>query len=711
MIELLIDGEALEISSGTEFQFTLRSEFISRDDQGKYSLDLQIPWTPKNHRLLKFAGHTEINSKTLLIDVEMRFLNRHQADAKLLLFKSSRRKSFQASLLIESIIVDMHDVNIKEDVALGTKNYSDPHGAGVGSIAFDRTHTYDPDNDTYPLNWPYIYGPNFWSENEFFSSGHQIINGDIYLDFSLDGADRCMVPCLYLMYVLKKCVAHFGYDIDGDFFNDTEMRTLLLFNTQMVGTRKLDDHLARGTEVARTNYTGLNQPMICGTEVEDTDSVFTPGTPPLYNIAQQHAYEIELSGFFEEGTGDTCTIRTLKGGVKWGDDQVIDMKTNGTHRYYKLKWQTAVAVPGDVGQDISFDITFDAPTGGGYITDLKLSIRDYTIAQRVELYSGDVVMNDHAPDKTVSEFIDHIADFFGLRYRVDTKSNKFYLDFIKDVFEDPQFEDQTFKTSSEYIIEHEDKGGYLIKNNFIEGLGVPDSSKYESTRTIDSGDELADPPNYSELVFVRNSQEYFHNVQNPDTLVYTWERCGEANTPIIIGDGETEIQKEVSPMCMTNYHRYENLGTTDEWILLPITRKNGSSDAYIQEGDDPGLQLMFFRSSDAALDSDSTGNSRAGFANVDAYDYDFDQVFSYSLLMNTDAFSLYEQFHRALLEFLHSSEEVEMIQEVKVVDLFGDDFGKWIRINKSIYLIKERILSVSGSRIGLSKIKALRDGR
>lgn len=719
MLEIIINNEALELEPESPLNLSLKSRIVYNDDQGSYSINYDIPRSPFNEKILRFANYTRVSNKTLSYDIVIKFSGITVHECTLIITDSGNNKSFSATILIDGIIAQLKEVNIKSDVDLGDDVDLADAGPSTGwedGMAWYNEQVWDPDG-SIAFCFPLINAPQWREQDEtialLFGDYIKVVNAGFGNVYDIEYGTS-YVPCLYLMQVLKKSIEHLGWKLDGSFYRNTEMRQLALLNNYAI-----DGHDGATTfsdsESPLHAYTGANSgapaPLDAG-----------GGASPIYTItgagiwlkvvitAKFHPYS-ELHKQFH--------LQTRKGiSGPWAATQVIDLSNAYPSGYISHSFYCPITTAPDIGQGLFWTCWFDNGGTGiddGSISDLTLRVYNMNEYSKI-VVREDIELENHAPDVTISDLIKNTAKLFNLDVKFFPSKKKIELNFINSLFTAPKQIVNPEGVRKEYTINHEVKGGYSLQNKYQEGKEVTDinmfvfGSTHGTYREIDTADDLGPPSSvFRDLVWVKSSNEYMYNAIVNDGTSYSieWLNYGAKDIPVVVGDGVNGISSDMAPARVTHFNRLET--GIDRWYMMPMTSKKSINNDSEYSGDDVGLQIFFYRGLSNGI-SDSDGNDDSPFANTHIYDYEMNIQFTQSICMNADGGGLFELQFEKFINFLYEAEEVEMIQVMKASDLFSEPFDQWLIIEGRKYLLKERLVSIVTDKLKMSKIKLLKHG-
>lgn len=267
MFNVKIGNEYLSLAKGSKISLEFNSSLFDNElFKGSYSFPIDFDLSPKNIRLTDFR-HI-IQSKTRLetpIPITLEIANSPYKKATLRLDFSNQNKMSGYILLDSGSIADALN-----SIKLNTVDYG-------GNIVIGETLTAKmahisakapmaavvDDYTFFPVHNPNFYGAETDSVNAEFTENNKVINYyDPILDRFLNNQDFVtssshtkfsFVPFPSLVFVIKKICEHIGYKAVGDFIDDAEIKTAVIYNTVAI-----DDYVTFPTYVVNSYKNYIN---------------------------------------------------------------------------------------------------------------------------------------------------------------------------------------------------------------------------------------------------------------------------------------------------------------------------------------------------------------------------------------------------------------------------------------------------------------------
>jgi hypothetical protein len=256
MIGIKINLEFLDLPPGAVLEEVEENLFLQFTDQlkGPYTLPLDVDATPKNLRLLQYAGLIQKRINGLAIDAELYDNTLQRNIGKIKIEKPThninRVSDGKISIYLltgaSSFYQDIKDKKLRDVAVGGDRSFAwdnvDPDGAGFWGHITDVLNAPDPgygpsgfDYAFYPvknMGWPgFDYDINIMNCVEY--SGGRCL----FIEYFEQGGSKDLnriVPFPYLKYILEKIAAHVGWTIAGDILDDVDFKKITLINFQAI---------------------------------------------------------------------------------------------------------------------------------------------------------------------------------------------------------------------------------------------------------------------------------------------------------------------------------------------------------------------------------------------------------------------------------------------------------------------------------------------
>lgn len=275
MLGIAINNEFLTLDPDTALEMERSNPFIQFGDeiQGDYSLPFNVKNTPVNLRLLQYAGLIQSRMDNTGIDAKAYDSGLQHSIGKIKIEKPQHH------------LMNSKDGSISCYYLTGFSSfYQDIKNVKLRSINVggDRTFAWDsPEIYTYLRNgngfWGHIHKVIDASPGSYDYAFYPVINrewagqyvkSDVLnlmeyssgqINFSSLTTDKrwanAIVPFPYLQYVLKQAVAHIGWRIEGDIFQDADFKKVTLLNFRAIDWGFYNPFATTRSALARTTIT------------------------------------------------------------------------------------------------------------------------------------------------------------------------------------------------------------------------------------------------------------------------------------------------------------------------------------------------------------------------------------------------------------------------------------------------------------------------
>lgn len=217
MIGFRINEEFLELDEGTSIQMDLNNPLFNQDfEKGSLTYDITAPKSPKNQRLLKFAGSLSVRSHTKeALSCQMWLQNQ--------LWRVGKLRVLEAS--------DKYKFNFQSDAGtLDTLSTDKLRAAGLGTAPLTAS--------VKSLDDPYALVPVL--NNAFYKEG-----GNGYMNlFSGENHMPPLIPMPYLVDIIRKVLDRYGYAPTGAWLEEVATRRRVIYNViEASGIVELNRHV------------------------------------------------------------------------------------------------------------------------------------------------------------------------------------------------------------------------------------------------------------------------------------------------------------------------------------------------------------------------------------------------------------------------------------------------------------------------------------
>jgi hypothetical protein len=247
MLGIKIGTEYLDLNPGTMLQLQMENPFLQFDDTliGDFSLPFEVKATPKNLRLLQFAGLLQKQIDNVGIDASVEDGGLQHSIGKIKVEKPSiqlnniNRGTLSLYYLssVSNFYQDIKDINLRNINVGGQRSFASGTGTGTAWL----NHINAVLNAT-PGSYDYAFFPvinTSWQGDKTKTDVMNWVRYDgtnvVFQDQTTDGKDvNVIVPFPYLKYVLESAMNHVGWTIEGDILNDPDFKKICMLNFKAI---------------------------------------------------------------------------------------------------------------------------------------------------------------------------------------------------------------------------------------------------------------------------------------------------------------------------------------------------------------------------------------------------------------------------------------------------------------------------------------------
>lgn len=696
MLKIEIDNKLIDISD-ISFSIVKKSPIFFKDE-GSFSLSFNLPNTPKNNKIFDFpsriSSYNHPTSKTFPCKIS--FSGTPIADDFIQIQQSSNNV-FEAFLKLDNgnfysdisgMFID--EIDYGDDIALG----STPQDV--------LDHALSIISQSYPsvnYQFPTIYNPDFFGEDKTFNPdfndvlnsydgvNDEFYNNSIQADPSKDNL-QTLLPLLYLSFVLMKLFNHFGFQLEGDFFADSELATLLIYNNKSLDLKEKKYFL----RASRTSIQNIVEADLIyfdddsNAPNEDEDNKYNPVTGK-YTISSRGYHNVVVTVKVNNFSDPAIVTGYLR-----KDSVNLDSITlpNGTEVVHSF---TFYATDADIGKDISYlvkdedeVISFDVATAEIILTSISIS--------NLNIFSKTLNLNNHIPKILIPDFLNAITSAFCLAFFINNSSGKSYIKLIKNIINDNTIIDFSDNCMPDPQVLFTDYEGYKFDFSWSskDALTTDNFKSYEAfLGEYDSFDDLPIPSELDQYAIVKNiNSVYFYSADEDNNIA--WRKVSDINNELIIDQGNDEVIPQLSPMLLTR-----DVPISVAKAIYPTIKQLGSS-SFGTGNNDCDLHLLFYRG--IKKDELNYNYPLASSSNLDA---NGNSTGNYSLAWDGDE-GLYNVFWKDYIEFYRNAKKVIYYKLMTASDFFNLDFSRKYYIHGTIYLIKEIETTITNNEIKPAKI-------
>lgn len=313
---------------------------------------------------------------------------------------------------------------------------------------------------------------------------------------------------------------------------------------------------------------------------------------------------------------------------------------------------TGWSIEGDILNDADFaKITMINFRAIDYVTVYKVLFSYQVFYKPVVNYN----LQDNLPDITINEFLIALKNRFGWWYEFDFANKKIRIKELRSLVT-LSLKDMT-PYASPLIpkkVRQEDRI-YALRNNFITGGGEGiDLSLVAYQGAVDAVSDLpaADETQVNHVYLVEEENNYYINIQNPDTGVWAWEIHSSNIYDVEPAGSNEEVRTSATTVEMQKYNDYLD--------LIPRVDSEGIWTGIV--GESPwGIHLCYYFGP-----RNNKNGDPVPFASSHVYDSNGNKLADWSLafkgqLVDGTQVGLYDLNWKPFFDLLDSKEEFEIV--------------------------------------------------
>lgn len=721
MIGINVNGVFLDMGDANVRLEKINALFTTDVYQGDYSFPFTIPATDNNLRVLGFVNRIDTSGKIVEFTCDLYLYNLYKSPAKLIINASTKKTiSFNLAMGLRSLSIA--DKKLKE-IDLGTDFVLGNDTATIANKASSIAAI--PLWNLYGFSFIPYYNPDFYGSNNATFNGvvNRIdsVTGQIKYNTIGTGNKYCLVPWLFLFYLLSRVFKAEGLSPSGTFWDDADAQKLLI-----------------------TNNRALDAP-----DVINSAYVLTPSSTGYHNTTSRIKFQKGPAGSFDNfGGWSNTNYEHVINSSHYGNCVIdVDLTAYISNNLgfdgvyfvplFRLKLDSASLgifnLPAFKGttQNVQFSVahTFGPADAGKklYLEYLHthpgvvdpypypvVSIQPNTSmlvtnisSQGLNTFSNIMKFKNHVPDWTVSEFLAEVKKL-GVDINIDYKDRTVQLNRIPDFIKAPIAKDLTKKAVNEFELSFDTKNsGFTFSFDFNGDGYEQDNLKSISDLPLKGEftkiEDLPPASKAGELALIKNLNQYYITVGT--SSAFTWEYYSDNYHPIVIGKGETEIKCRLSPIFM-GIHTNEG-GTSDQnTALMPQIKQQGSSEMFGIGINDFSPRIAFYR---GANKTNSLPNPKGGayvYAGTSIYGINGDTAGTYDLAPKEEL-SFFEKLLKPWLLVLNNGEIIERDFALNEHDILNISPSDPIVVDSNLFFVKQISLLIS-KKVKLSRFKLLK---
>ena len=662
MLSIRVNDIFLDLDD-TQVRYEIINSIFEQDAlQSDWSFPFKIKWTDKNGKALGFANMLEVPNKKVSYRAFIYFETKYFITGNLIL-NGGGNNYFNCNIA----------GGMKALINAGTKLKDLPYynpGTGDGIVVLSSITNAALDYQTADykniIAFPPHSNPNFYGNaNPDFQGIVNIViaeDGTMPLNTpAIGGNQYCVVPFIYLFFILETAFKESGLTPAGTFWIDTEMSKTLLYNNY-----SLDDNSEHGCLV-----------KLAANQILDFDH-----TPGVYNYAalvdtvagcyshwenlwtnvghwfvlpEDSHYSVTFTcriwGYDSyTNTPGTGTIQINIAGLYGSVDtimasQIVVVALNAT-----MDVTLTVDIPSSVGLNSIYiwcnngDLTSNCNVtmlSGAQMVVTKIDDQIWNTMTRT------VAIKNHVPDMTVEELLNEMKKWLQLDFTYDLYNNKVIVDYIETILNEPPVLDLSSKLSKDYEMVFDDTNkGYVVGYDFGSGDNLIENNfkTYDKSKLLGfytSVDTLPAPATVNDLAIVKSTNKVM-----VVSAALTWVEFTDNYFDITTGLGTTDAKTKLAPMMMYSGD-VQSTDPTHTRALMPAISEPGSSIMYDLGINAASLRVVFMRGL-------NTPGAMYVYTSATNYDQLGASKGNYTMKMN-DVDGLYLKFHEKIITALTSA--------------------------------------------------------
>ncbi|MDT8394246.1 MAG: hypothetical protein RQ761_10395 [Bacteroidales bacterium] len=669
MIRIIVNNQEVFLDPKTSLRFDLiHPAFESEYLHASMIYPFDIP-SYGNEQIFQHANHIVVNNKYRVYDCLFSFAGVINFTGKLILNKLTKH-SFRGSIIMNGFAVDSKDISLKDfsydsDVNLGSTT------AQVAAYIEENVYNSYPDVN---FNFPLIYVPSWYGKDQehnqdfqdyvnFWLRSNDLIRQNIISETSPDNYNS-LLPCIYLMYVVKKCFAHLGFQTTGDFLTHPELSQLVIFYNVPLdfGQKKYTVKAYNKTDQSNNSLSTqrLSFPDDYTPPYEDDDDCWD-NSAKEYTIQREGFHDFSVCGQYriDQGMNDyqhlvSISIYDTTEGESIAS-LLLDPPVYNADTDFVVN-NSSIWIPASkIGNKISAlfgarHLEMPGPTWEPSLITIKQALLDVKNLSfcNFNSFKKNLRYADHLPDISFGDLIAAISKAFGLYLLFDHEKSIVEINFLNDLIcsiDTIDLSERVINNSHEIILK--DNKGYSYQFKW-DGSDYPEEiyfSEFNLDKFIgefDCWQDLYIPTDLNVYAYVRNLNAIcvYVSVEGKSE----WAVHSYYYKPFIKSPSKSDISIGFSPLMM-DYN-----SVVDK--LTPSSEIKCSSQLFPTGVNNCGLHLLFYR----GLDNQTYDYPFATPLTLDRFG---DQQWNISLRLE-GAEGLMEKFLQRWLDFQDKSIEVKM---------------------------------------------------
>lgn len=538
----------------------------------------------------------------------------------------------------------------------------------VNSIMDHVAETVLLDYPTTEYNFPSVYAPSFYSNNENFLKVINYFEGTFVKDNpENDGFNQnTIVPMLYLFTIIRRIFSYAGYEVSGSILSDTLLKKAIIFNNYSLDHFVLCNFHGTLNWDYITHMLTLYRVRFDNSMVDEVNTVYDYGTGLLYlSLTDTYNFVLNLR-HKPKGSDTTYKLRVYKTiGQTTTTIHSLDGEYNETDEYkddyIAFSDDVVASTPSPaIIQVVLFSYTGAVASESIVMPGTLLMIHSSITGLPLNVYQNSINLKNHVPPTDCIEFLQHFCNDYQQFIKIDKISKTATLIPIPDLFKSLPYTDLTPGLV---------RNSLKIKQSEYKGLSLMFDFEYDNIFTPEQHDLTVD--DYSQLpaltkpacALVVSLLSYFQNVYDENLEEWVWEFLSYLNPVVEDAEKEEEIKLSFAPLLMTNFVNRNEVN-----ISLPVYNDSGTSHAYKEQNTFP-LRIIFYA---GMLYGAATEANYYPFASTSKYNALYEPV----LPCNYTAAEVTARYWEKTLDWLKERLEIEFERRFTNLELRNLMFEK-----------------------------------
>jgi hypothetical protein len=703
MIEILIGDVSLDLLSPSvrlEKSFGLETDV---DFQKDYSFPMSLAQSAKNQIALGYTSLEQTDIRQKKFDCVLKILGIDYAAAKLNII-GFNPKEIRVTLSWGVAALPIMEKSLR-DIDFGADEYL------TGSSLANAVEAYFDPYYSNKMCFPPIYAPHWYGENNtnntdfvgivnYFNTGtqHYQVNDITYPH------KYSFAPAFYVFWILKKIFENAGYTLNGNAFNDAELRTLVMYQNRALDKLQELYHAYVSTKNRKylactagvDSYINIEATNTAYPDVDDT-ACWSNGVYG-YQIASAGDYVVQIvldydsdSGVFYSGgsISPVLEVRLFLDATQIGAQTLnaIDAVTTFSFAH--------TASSGDVGKKYYVKI-FSNGVGqcNGWIN--KGTTIDVSAVGGATVNVGNryIKFSNYMPDWTCGELVSAFKNWAKVKFEIDDYRKVINMNLVEKVLNEKPI-NVTEKVTTEVDYKLQEFTGAAISydfgstDKFVDG-GIKSLPTQEFLGFYNSPASVPPAQRPGQFIVMVPTNEVWVSADN-----LFWDSVGSLYDTYKVGDGSTEIKMRFAPIFMGIF----NMAGVD--TILPKIGDACSSSMYEMGDNDFTPRFAFYRGISVGYNTDgqypfATTGIGDILGNISgSYSFDFYSANSLFQKLNINFYNLLLKGEEVEFDFLPDAQSIlEFESWHKVMNNYLEFVSKQITITFDKGKIRGRVTAL-----------------